>query len=279
MTATGGTDAADRSLGLQVDVGGLGRVRDLGVGGFLQQRAEGGVHPVDDGCDRAEVGRELDRALGRGANRSLRRHEHGDVGATEPVDRLLRVADHEQAPGLDLDVGPTRCVGLGGVEGRDAHGELDLDRVGVLELVEQQPLVPLVEGGPHDGTLLRVAQHLPRQDEQVVELEGARRPGAARPPRGSWRAAPCPGDGRNRRARSGERPPPSRRPRRAARGRRPCSRATTAPCRCSSGSRAARRAPRAGRGRRRPRRRAPRRTGRTRARPGAACPSGRCTGR
>ena len=54
----------------------------------------------------------------------------------------------------------------------DAHGELDLDRVGVLELVEQQALVALVERGadvaPCSGRAAAAGEH-----EQVVELERA----------------------------------------------------------------------------------------------------------
>ena len=59
------------------------------------------------------------------------------LGPAEPVDRLLRVADEEQPPGqggVGLRSPPRRASGGGG----EAHGDLELDRVGVLELVEQQ---------------------------------------------------------------------------------------------------------------------------------------------
>ena len=84
------------------------------------------------------------------------RHEHADVGPTEPVDRLLRVADHEEVAGREVDLVPLARARLGRtrVGGRDAGGQLDLDRVGVLELVEEQPLVPLVEAGADGRAVL-----------------------------------------------------------------------------------------------------------------------------
>ena len=56
------------------------------------QLAEDGVDPVEDRRDGAEVGGQHDRL----AERLLGVEVGGDVGAAEPVDRLLRVADHEQ---------------------------------------------------------------------------------------------------------------------------------------------------------------------------------------
>ena len=55
------------------------------------------------GRGRAEVAREQ---LGRGDERVARLEERRDVGPAEPVDRLLRVADEEEVPGLDRDLGP-----------------------------------------------------------------------------------------------------------------------------------------------------------------------------
>ncbi len=55
----------------------------------------------------------------------------------------------------------------------DPGGELDLDRVGVLELVEQQPLVVLVQRG---ADVRVAAQQVAREHEQVVELQLALTP-------------------------------------------------------------------------------------------------------
>ena len=101
----------------------------------------------------------------------------GDVGPPEPVDRLLRVADDEQPTGHRHELAPVvvlaRIVGARG----EPHGDLELDRVGVLELVEQDPRVALVEQ-PADVAALR--EQPAGEDEQVVELEPARlRPLAA----------------------------------------------------------------------------------------------------
>ncbi len=101
-----------------------------------------------------------------------------DVGAPEPVDRLLRVADDEQPPGERLQLAPRvaartarhrLCGVVGG--GGEPDGDLELDRVGVLELVEQDPDVPLVQEPPDVGV---VGEQPASEHEQVVELELAR---------------------------------------------------------------------------------------------------------
>ena len=109
------------------------------------------------------VARVAPMPLGRG---EVRR----DVGAAEAVDRLLGVADDEEPAGQRLQPGGV-VARLPDRVGRQPDGDLELDRVGVLELVEQQPLVALVEAAarPVVG-----GQQAPRQDQQVVELE---RPG------------------------------------------------------------------------------------------------------
>ncbi len=96
-----------------------------------------------------------------------RAQEGGDVGPTEAVDRLLRVADEEEPTGQRWEVaGHGRCRRIGGEERRD----LDLDGVGVLELVEQEPAVAL-RSSAADPSPRRVAEHVAGQDEEVVEGE------------------------------------------------------------------------------------------------------------
>ena len=87
-----------------------------------------------------EVGRQDDRV----ADPLLGPQIGGDVGPAEPVDGLLRIPDQEQAPWRYRHVGPVGRAA--GPAGGDADGQLDLDRVGVLELIQQQPPVLLVQG-------------------------------------------------------------------------------------------------------------------------------------
>ena len=133
------------------------------------ERGEGVVDPADDGLAGAEVGGERDQPA-VGAVAVLGRQEQGDVGAAEPVDGLLRVADDEQVAGGDRDLVPRQRAGVvgPGVGGGDAHGDLDLDRIGVLELVEQEALVAAVQALADGGVL---ADELAGEHEQVVERE------------------------------------------------------------------------------------------------------------
>ncbi len=126
------------------------------------------VHPVDDGLDGAEVGAQVHRVVA--ADEAPRFEEDGDVGATEPVDRLLRVADDEQAARDGVQRAPVGTL-VGGWCG-DPHRQLDLDGVGVLELVEQDAPVAVVQHGA-DGGAVRAAQQVARQHEEIVELEPA----------------------------------------------------------------------------------------------------------
>ena len=93
----------------------------------------------------------------------------GDVGAAEPVDGLLRVSDHEQAALRHGHVGPAGRAAARA--GGDADGQLDLDRVGVLELIQQQPPVALLQGGA-DGCAVRgMGEQVTGEHQQVVEFQ------------------------------------------------------------------------------------------------------------
>ena len=83
--------------------------------------------------------RQLIVSVARGAGRAGGREVGVDVGAAERVDRLLGVGDQHQ-----------RRAGLGE---RAAH-DLPLDRIGVLELVDQHDLVARAQlrgGGGRPG--------------------------------------------------------------------------------------------------------------------------------
>ena len=91
------------------------------------------------------------------------------VGSPEAVDRLLRVADEERTAGRDGHF-PPRPLARVRVVRREQHRDLDLQGIGVLELVDQENPEPLAERGAHARVAL---QHVSRQHEQIVELDAA----------------------------------------------------------------------------------------------------------
>ena len=109
----------------------------------VDEAFEHGVDPVEDGHGGPEVLLEVHGVVAK----SLAGVEvDGHVGPSEPVDRLLRVADEEQRPGPGAQSAPVVGDGVGvGDEGC----QLDLERVGVLELVEQEAAVVVGESGAH----------------------------------------------------------------------------------------------------------------------------------
>ena len=85
-----------------------------------------------------------------------------DVGAPEAVDRLLRVAHHQQSARRRGGVRPVVGLVLGGEQQHD----LGLQRVGVLELVDQDVRVALAEEPPRPGT---GHEQVARLDQQIFE--------------------------------------------------------------------------------------------------------------
>ena len=57
------------------------------------------------------------------------------VGATEAIDRLLRIADQEQLAGHGIDMLPAR---LARVLRREEQEQLRLQRIGILKLVHEE---------------------------------------------------------------------------------------------------------------------------------------------
>ena len=101
------------------------------------EHTEQRVDPGDDWRHRAEV-------LHQSHMRSTAEHVacalvQGDVGTAKPIDRLLRIANDEDTARRDGEVDPrTRShVGVVHCARGDEHGELDLNGVRVLELVEE----------------------------------------------------------------------------------------------------------------------------------------------
>src|SRR5438045_3125995 len=95
------------------------------------------------------------------------------LSAAEAVDRLLRVTEEEQATRLDPHLAPEARTVIG-VRGAEQCRDLDLDRIGVLELVDEKTLVALAQPATCPGAVFRVAQKRACKHQQVVELELAR---------------------------------------------------------------------------------------------------------
>jgi hypothetical protein len=132
-------------------VGGL-----VGLVGRLDQLGEDPVHEAQDGRSRAEVlGQVKHRAVVHRPGLVRQLTEETNLGSTETVDRLLGVTHHHQGPG------PTP-----GQETRD----LDLEGIGVLELVDDEVAEALLEVLPHRRS---VAQRVPGLDQEVQEVEDA----------------------------------------------------------------------------------------------------------
>src|SRR4029079_9593151 len=98
-------------------------------------RGKGGIDERLDRRCRAEARGELEatRAGGGAALGGVERD--ADVGTAKTVDRLLRVADQEELTRCGLDAAP---VARGGIVGGEQQQDLRLERIGVLELVDEQ---------------------------------------------------------------------------------------------------------------------------------------------
>ena len=96
--------------------------------------------------------------------------EGGDVGAPEAVDGLLGVAHEEETARIGLQFRPSGTGSVGSVAA-EQRSQLYLDRVGVLELVDEQALVALPQGGPHFRAVGVVAQQQAGPHQKVMEFE------------------------------------------------------------------------------------------------------------
>ena len=87
-----------------------------------------------------------------------------DVGAPEPVDGLLRITDDEELS--SYRAGPAE-VPLERVVRRQQQQNLGLQRVGVLELVDEEVGEATLELAPH---AVVVADEITREDQQVEKV-------------------------------------------------------------------------------------------------------------
>ena len=99
----------------------------------------------------------------------LRLEVDGDVGAAEPVDGLLRITDQEQAALRHRHICPAgrAAVRAGG----DPDRELDLNRIGVLELIQRQPPVTLLQAGADGHAVHGTAEQVTGEHEKVVVFQ------------------------------------------------------------------------------------------------------------
>ena len=167
------------------------RDRDLGVGGaervqggvgdlepapvVLDQLAERRVDPLDDAGAGPEALGQLEHVL---AELFHDPPVELDVRSPEPVDRLLRVADDEHRTRARGDVVPAQRHVRLLRDPADAEREVDLQRIRVLELVEQERPETSRERLPNPVV---VAEQVARDDQEVVEGDAALVPPRLRP--------------------------------------------------------------------------------------------------
>jgi hypothetical protein len=155
-----GSPGGLRASRLERHVGGLAAAL-----ASLHPRLEGRVDRLLERRDAAEALRQVQH-VGAGSNELLLgAFVDGDVGTSEAVDRLLGVAHDEELPGDGDDLAPLADLRIRrGQEQQD----LGLQRVGVLELVDEEVAEALLEPRPH----LRVVAHqIARPQQQVEEVE------------------------------------------------------------------------------------------------------------
>ena len=90
-----------------------------------------------------------------------------DVGAAEPVDALLRIADDEERAGTRRDCLPVASLAR---LRRQQQADLGLHRIGVLELVHQQVAIPSAEFVAHLAVL---TEQLRTEEQQIIESQCA----------------------------------------------------------------------------------------------------------
>ena len=128
------------------------------------------VGPAAEHRHRAERGRQLQPHAARGLYALLDAGVGIDVRPPEAVDGLLRIADDEERPRAERGLRPVRAgAGLR----RQQQEHLGLDRVGVLELVHEEPAVLALERRAQLGS---VAQQACRDPQEVAVGERVRAP-------------------------------------------------------------------------------------------------------
>ena len=129
------------------------------------QRGEGRVDQPLDRRHRAEARRQVedpDAALGEQVLHVVVEH---DVGTPEAVDRLLRIPDNEELARSRPHPPPVVLVR---VVSREQQQDLRLERIRVLELVDEQVAVAPLQVGAHRGVR---PQQVAGLDQQIVKVQ------------------------------------------------------------------------------------------------------------
>src|ERR1700730_4320629 len=87
-----------------------------------------------------------------------------DVGTSKPVNRLLRISDQKQLPRNRAGVPPVRG---GRVIRREQQQDLHLERVGILELVDEKMRIALLQLVPDRGV---IADEIASLDEKIEKI-------------------------------------------------------------------------------------------------------------
>jgi hypothetical protein len=104
------------------------------------------VHMREDAGSGPEIRGNLDDIVGPApGNGGFGLTVRDDVGAAKAINGLLGVADHEQRAWPQLAVGPR----VGALLGGDQKQDLALDRVGILEFVDENVPIPVPERQAH----------------------------------------------------------------------------------------------------------------------------------
>jgi hypothetical protein len=133
----------------------------------LHARREGRVHRLLDLRHGAEADAQVDQGGARRDELALHALVERHVGAAEAIDRLLRVADQEELPGDGPHPPP---VGLARVVGGEQQQDLRLERVRVLELVDEDVRVAPLQVLAHRRV---VAHQVAGAEQQIEEVEAA----------------------------------------------------------------------------------------------------------
>ena len=155
------------AVGGQRDVAGArrGRCRVLGR---AHQRRERAVDQALDGGHGTEARGEGDARHAAPAELLGHLPVDPDVGAPEAIDRLLGVSDQEELAGPGRHLAPVTLIGIAR---RQQQQDLGLQRIGVLELVDEDARVALLRVA---ADAVMVVDQVPRLQQQIDEVEAPR---------------------------------------------------------------------------------------------------------
>ena len=88
-----------------------------------------------------------------------------NVRAAKAVDRLLRITNQEQLSRNGTDIAP---IGLASIIGGEQEEDLGLERVGILELVDEEVSEALLQLGANAAV---VSNEIARLDQEIEEIE------------------------------------------------------------------------------------------------------------